>query len=325
MKALEAGVVHGLKSASGYITRAELAGAIGSSASDVAKAIGVLRLRGYRIDEVPGEGYRLLSAPDALDEHEIRAALRNSRLKGGVHVFQQVSSTNDAALSLARRGAGEGTLVIAEEQTEGRGRLRRKWCSSPGLGLWFSLVLRPDLEARRSALVSLVGALGIATALRQEWGVKAQIKWPNDIVVGAKKICGVLSEGEFEDGRVRFMVLGVGLNALHGPQDFPPDIRAKATSVTLESANEVRRLDLLSSVLRAVETRYLALGSEGFGGMRGELLQLSSLVGKMTRVVTGDSELEGTVVDLDENGALVVRLESGHLKSIVAGEVVRVI
>jgi BirA family biotin operon repressor/biotin-[acetyl-CoA-carboxylase] ligase len=324
MKDLEASVVLGLKSASGYITRAELAGALGTSTREIAKAVGALRLRGYRIDEVPGEGYRLLSAPDALTEHEIRAALRGSRLKGEVHVFDAVASTNDVALSLARKGAGEGTLVVAEEQTEGRGRLRRRWCSAPGLGLWFSLVLRPDLEARRSALVSLVGALGVATALRQEWGVKAQIKWPNDIVVGAKKICGILSEGEFEDDRVRFMVLGIGLNALHGRQDFPADIRARATSVRLESAHETRRLALLASVLRAIEARYHALGSDGFGHMRSELLLLSSLVGKMTRVVTGDSELEGTVVDLDENGALVIRLESGHLKSVVAGEVVRV-
>ena len=323
MKDLEAGVVLGLRSASGYVTRAELARALAASARDVAKAVGALRLRGYRIDEVPGEGYRLLGAPDALDHLEADLAFRDL-VRGEVHILSKVGSTNDVAARLAREGAPDGTLVMAEEQTEGRGRLGRKWCSAPGLGLWFSLVLRPHLGARRSALVSLVGALGIATALRGEWGVQAEIKWPNDVVVGARKICGLLSEGEFRGGRVSFMVLGVGLNALHRKLDFPPDIRARATSVRLESAREVRRPELLASVLRAVEARYLALGSVGFEKMRRELLALSPLVGKMTRVLTGDREFEGTVVDLDENGALVLRLESGHLKSIVAGEVVRV-
>jgi BirA family transcriptional regulator, biotin operon repressor / biotin---[acetyl-CoA-carboxylase] ligase len=324
MDDLDAAIVVKLRSASGYMTSLDLAHALAISRGAVAKAVSALRNRGYRIDEVPGEGYRLVSIPDVLDEREVRAVLAGLRPGRDVHVHDSIGSTNDAALSLARGGAPDGTLVVAEEQTEGRGRLGRKWCSPPGLGLWFSLVVRPELEAQRAAVASLAAALGIATALRGDWGVKAQVKWPNDIVVGARKICGVLSEAEFEGTRVRFVVLGVGLNALHDAQDFPPDIRARATSVKLESSREVRRLDLLASVMRAIEARFLALGSDGFSGMRKELLHLSSLVGKVTRVVTGDGELEGTMVDLDENGALVIRLESGHLRSVVAGEVVRV-
>jgi BirA family biotin operon repressor/biotin-[acetyl-CoA-carboxylase] ligase len=261
---------------------------------------------------------------DVLDEQGIRAALAGSRLAREVHVFDEVKSTNDEALSLARGGAGEGNLVVADRQAGGRGRLGRPWHSAPGLGLWFSLVLRPALDVRRSALVSLAGALGIATALRQGWGVRAGVKWPNDVVAGGRKLCGLLCEGEFSGDSVRFLVLGIGLNALHGRDDFPADLAGKATSVALEGGREVRRLELLSDMVRAVEAKYFHLVARGFDDIRRELLLVSPLVGKVIRVATGDGEFEGTAVDLDEDGALVLRLESGRLKSIVAGEVVRV-
>ena len=275
-------------------------------------------------DGEPGEGHEPAGGADLLDEAGIRTALAGSRLAREVHIFERVVSTNDQALALARNGAGEGNLVVADRQTGGRGRQGRPWHSAPGLGLWLSLVLRPALEARRSTLVSLAGALGIATTLRQGWGIRAGVKWPNDVVVDGRKICGLLSEGEFSGDSIRFLVLGIGLNALHGREDFPAELAGRATSVALESGRQVRRLELLADVVRAVEAKYFYLEARGFDGIRRELLLVSPLMGKVARVVTAAGELEGTVVDLDENGALVLRLGGGHLKSIVAGEVVRV-
>jgi len=275
-------------------------------------------------DGAPGEGREPAGGADVLDEAGIRTALAGSRLAREVHIFERVVSTNDQALALARSGAGEGNLVVADRQTGGRGRQGRPWHSAPGLGLWLSLVLRPALEARRSTLVSLAGALGIATTLRQGWGIRAGVKWPNDVVVDGRKICGLLSEGEFSGDSIRFLVLGIGLNALHGREDFPAELAGRATSVALESGRQVRRLELLADVVRAVEAKYFYLEARGFDGIRRELLLVSPLMGKVARVVTAAGELEGTVVDLDENGALVLRLGGGHLKSIVAGEVVRV-
>lgn len=325
MKDPEADIVLKLRSSRMYVTRDDLGKACGIDHEDVMKVVDSLRLRGYRIDEVPGEGYRLVTAPDVLDGCEIRAVLRGSIFGREVHAFKTVTSTNDVALVLARQGAPEGTVVVAEEQAKGRGRLGRTWHSSAGLGLWFSLVLKPDMQARASSAISLAGALGVAGALREEFGIKAEIRWPNDVMVGSKKICGVLTEGEFADGRVKFVVLGIGLNVLHRQRDFPPDIRGKATSIGLEAKREIKRLEVLSSVLVAIEAKYVTLLGEGFANLRKELLALSPLVGKLTRLVTGKGEIEGMAVDIDDTGALVLRTESGQLRHIIAGEVVRVI
>jgi BirA family biotin operon repressor/biotin-[acetyl-CoA-carboxylase] ligase len=324
MKRLEADIVRKLKTSRRYLTRGDLGEACSTGRGDVAEAVEALRARGYRIDEVPGEGYRLVEAPDMMAASEIKLALRTSVLGREVHVHERVVSTNDSALRLARDGAPEGTLVLAEEQTGGRGRLGRHWHSPAGLGLWFSLVLRPRLAARESSSVSLAAALGIARALRKDYGVKTEVKWPNDVVVGPKKICGLLTEAEFVEDRVKFIVLGVGLNVLQREGDFPPQLRAGATSLVLAGGGAAGRLGVLLSVLAAVEEAYLLLGTGGFAAIREDVIAVSSLVGKFTTVVTGRDEVEGTVVDMDENGALILRTECGQLRYLIAGEVVRV-
>ncbi|MFH1220810.1 MAG: biotin--[acetyl-CoA-carboxylase] ligase [Candidatus Eisenbacteria bacterium] len=324
MKDLYTEIILRLKSSPGYVTRDELGKACGVGSCDVLQAVETLRSRGYRIDEIPGEGYRLVAAPDLIDACEIKTALADSGLAREVHVFTSVTSTNDVGARLAKQGADHGTVVVAEEQTEGRGRLGRRWESPPGLGLWFSLVLRPDLDARASSAVSLVCALGVAVALRKRYGIKADVKWPNDVVVGPRKICGILTEADFTDGRASLMILGFGLNVLHVLNDFPPELRGKATSIRLETNRRVGRAKLLAEILGAVEEKYAIFSSEGFVNLRRELLALSPLIGKVTRVVTGGGEVEGTALGIDDTGALVLRTESGQLRSVIAGDIVRV-
>lgn len=325
MHDLETDIILRLRSSAGYLTGEELGTASGAGRAGVGQLVERLRRRGYRIDEVPGEGYRLVSSPDVLDACELTAELRAACLTNPVRAFASVDSTNDVALSLARDAAPEGTIVVAERQTGGKGRRGRKWHSPEGLGLWFSFVLRPDIEARWSACLSLVAAASVSSALRIGCGINASVKWPNDVVAGSRKICGILTEGEFAGDAVDFVVIGVGLNVLHQLGDFPEDLRDTATSVLIESGRRFRRARLLADIMVAFRARYTILLGEGFGPIREELLGLSPLVGRFTRVATGRGEIEGTAVDIDETGALILRTESGQLRSIIAGDVVRVI
>lgn len=320
MSDLETRIVLMLKSSSRYITRDEISAELDAPASDLDGAIADLLSRGYRIDEVPGQGFRLVDVPGVLDGCELRAALRTSVMGREIFPFGQVTSTNDIAFSLARSGSPEGTLVIAEEQTRGKGRLGRDWYSPPGLGLWFSIILRPEITAYESSTVSLAVALAVAGVIRDSYGVEARIKWPNDVLVGPKKICGILTEAEFCEDSVEFVVVGAGINVLHAEGDFPEELRDIATSISIESRSEVDRVDVISRVLRAVEDKYGHLCRNGFEGIRREILPLSSLMGRMTKVVTGNGTTEGVAVDIDETGALILRRENGLNEKVIAGD-----
>jgi len=317
---LETRIVLMLKSSSRYMTRDEVSAGLDAATPDLDGAIADLRSRGYRIDEVPGQGFRLVDAPAVLDGCELRVALDTSVMGREIFPFGRVTSTNDIAFSLARGGSPEGTLVIAEEQTRGKGRLGREWHSPPGLGLWFSIILRPDIAAYQSSTVSLAVALAVAGVIRDSYGVDARIKWPNDVLVGPKKICGILTEAEFCEDSVEFVVVGAGINVLQGEIDFPDELRDIATSIAIESQSEVDRVDVISRVLRAVEEKYGHLCRNGFEDIRQELLPLSSLMGKLTRVQTGKGTAEGVAVDIDETGALILRGENGLNEKVVAGD-----
>jgi len=317
---LETSLVLMLKSGGMYVTREQIAADLGVSAHDLDGAIEDLRARGYRIDEVPGHGLRLVDVPAVLDDCELETALSTSIIGREIFTFGRVTSTNDVAFSLARSGSPEGTLVIAEEQTRGKGRLGREWHSPPGLGLWFSIILRPKIAAYESATVSLAVALAVAGVLRDVYGVDARIKWPNDVLVGRKKICGILTEAEFRGGSVEFVIVGAGINVLHEAADFPEELRPIATSIAMESGAEVDRVAVISRVLGEVEDKYDRLCRKGFGDIRREILPLSSLIGKMTRVESGKGVTEGVAVDIDETGALVLRKDSGLNEKAVAGD-----
>lgn len=256
------------------------------------------------------------------DLSQAASALRGGLFGVQVHVFAALDSTNDTAAALGRSGAPEGTLVIADRQTRGKGRLGRKWDSRPGLGLWFSVLLRPEMDVRRAAGLSMVGAVGVASALREGYHLSAEVKWPNDVMVGTRKICGILAEGAVTGDAMDFAVLGIGINVLHSEQDFPEDLRAKATSVSLETGKAVPRVEVLAGVAAALESRYVAFKRRGFASVRPELLGISPLIGTSVRVTAGRDRLEGTAVDIDENGALIVETAGGEHRRLWAGDVV---
>jgi len=322
---LEVDIILNLKKAQRYVAPGELSIACKVTEAEVWDAIGELSDRGYRIDHVPGDGYRLVGTPELIDGADIRSDLHGNVLGTEVFTFGRVTSTNDVAVSLARGGSPEGTLVIAEEQARGRGRLGRVWFSPPGCGLWFSLILRPSLSAEASATISLAAAAGVAESLEEAYGIKAQIKWPNDVLVGGKKICGILTEAEFVGKRVSFVVVGIGINVLTGKDEFPDDIVDIATSVAIETGRKVSRTGVLAQVVGAIEGNYTELRDNGFARLREKLLGRSALIGKMTRVKTPEGVVEGMAVDIDITGALLLRRDNGSTERLVAGEVIGIL
>jgi BirA family biotin operon repressor/biotin-[acetyl-CoA-carboxylase] ligase len=322
MSQLEVAVVVSLGSDRRYHTCEELGKMCGASPKQIREAIQSLVARGCRIDEVPGEGFRLNGASVVLNGSDVRSNLATKIIGREVFAFGRVGSTNDVATALAKGGAPDGCMVIAEEQTRGRGRLGRKWYSPSQSGLWFSLVLRPEVRAEISTTVSLATALGVAAALEDRYSIPARIKWPNDVVVHRRKICGILTEAEFLGGELNFVVVGVGINLLGEESDFPRELRGIATSLRMESGGQISRSEVLAALTAGIEKMYLRLRVQGFSGIRRELLGKSSLIGRVVRVQTGVGAIEGTATDIDEVGALVLRDASGSLQRVLAGEVV---
>jgi BirA family biotin operon repressor/biotin-[acetyl-CoA-carboxylase] ligase len=322
---LEVNIILILKREARHITSAELGTACGVGGGRIDAAIADLCARGYRIEKIPGLGYRLVDTPECLDGADIRSDLHGRLIGSEVFTFGRVTSTNDIAVSLARTGSPQGALVIAEEQARGRGRLGRTWFSPPGCGLWFSVILRPGLDARTSPTLSLAAAAGVAESLDEAYGMKALIKWPNDVLVNRKKICGILTEAEFIGDRVQFVVVGVGINVLTSREQFPDDIAGIATSVAIETGRPVSRTEVLARVVRGIEANYIELIENGFKRLRDKLLLRSALIGKLTRVRAPGGVVEGIATDIDISGALVLRKDSGATERLVAGEVIGVL
>jgi BirA family biotin operon repressor/biotin-[acetyl-CoA-carboxylase] ligase len=284
---------------------------MGVSRAAVCKQVRALRTSGYRIESSPRKGYRLLDA-DRLDPAQIRSGLITRFLGRELRYFQEVESTNDEARSLAE-SCPDGTVVLAEVQTRGRGRLARSWASPPG-GIWMSVVLKPALPLSQAYRVNMAVSLAVARALSRLYQLEVKIKWPNDILVGGRKISGILMEVRAELDRLDYVIAGVGLNVNIDPNQFPREWNA--TSISNQLGCEVSRTELVQEVLRGMEEAYLHMGSE-------EILEewraISATTGRYVRVSSLDGDLEGKAESLGEDGSLYLRTESG-LQRVMAGD-----
>jgi len=230
-----------------------------------------------------------------------------------VYCLDETGSTNDVAKAEARAGAPEGTIVIAERQTKGRGRRGRAWESPPGTGLWFSIVLRPPLMAREAPLLALLAAAAVREAVAVATGAPVSIKWPNDVVDAAgRKLCGILVEMEADGERIRHCVVGVGVNVNQAASDFPPELQATASSARMAAGRPVERVPLLQAILRGIAARYRNVLGQGFGAVLGEARLHSATVGRGVRVwESRDDAWDGTAVAILDDGALLVAPEDG--------------
>ncbi len=308
-----------------YVSGARMSRALRISRTAVWKHIVALRGAGYVVDAIPSRGYRLRNAPDLLLASEIQRGLRTSFVGRDIRHFETTDSTNRIALSLAETGAAEGTVVVAEEQTAGRGRLGRSWFSPPRVNLYASVILRPSLPMAEAAQVVLVGAVAAARAIASMCDgppeAQPRIKWPNDILLGGRKVSGTLVETASQGELLRHLVLGIGINANLAEKDLPEDIRGIATSLAIACGHPVSRVELARRLFGEIEASYLRFRQEGFGPLAAEYETLSEMWGKPVRVTLTQGSVEGIAEGLEPDGALRLRLLSGSAERILAGDV----
>ncbi|MDI6808522.1 MAG: biotin--[acetyl-CoA-carboxylase] ligase [Candidatus Eisenbacteria bacterium] len=254
-------------------------------------------------------------------KERILSRLETVKLGRNVRVYDRVGSTNDILLALAEEGEEEGLLVIAEEQTTGRGRLRRKWYSPRGVGIWMSILLKPDVPAALAPGLSFVASVAVVKAIRRVTGLSAFVKWPNDVLVSGKKVAGILTEMAAEPDKIEFIVLGVGINVNQDNASLPDAVGASATSLGLELGRRVDRYDVLLSFLCELESLYLTFCRSGLDPLLEEWKGMTDMWGKRISVRCRGRVIEGIAHDVDESGALIVRLDSGIQERILSGDV----
>ncbi len=297
----------------------ELEGKTGLDKATIRDSIKHLRESGVEID-TGGQGYALYSLPETIFPAILHAGLKSRVMGWEIHSYKTIGSTNEAARRLAESGAPEGTLVIAERQTRGRGRRGRSWYSSGGLGLYFTLVLRPQVNFERMPTLSMVAALSINRVLDKYTGQEAQIKWPNDCLLQGKKVAGILVELSGENDRIAYAVMGIGINVNHAAEDFPSHLRSKATSIAIATGKQVDRAAFLCDFLFEFEKSYANFQRYGLRFLGPELVKRSAILGKKVNVSFGKKKISGTAVGFDENGALRVQDKNG-VQTFAAGEV----
>jgi len=303
----------------GHVSGAELATRLGTSKVAIWKHIQALKKEGYDIDSKLRIGYRLVSAPDLLLPYEVEDGLRTDFIGKEIHHYSRVSSTQEAARELATEGVKEGTVVIAEIQTRGKGRRGREW-RSPAGGVYLSVILRPQINPARAPLLTLLAGVAMAKVLRRLYDLKAELKWPNDVMVNDRKICGILTEMAAETESVNHCIVGIGINANVELTHFPPEFRASTTSLKEELGAGVSRVEFVRGLLGEIEQLYIVFKERGPAPILEEWKTLTNTLGALVQVIGQTEVVDGRAVDVDQDGALIIRLAGGSLKRIIAGD-----
>lgn len=292
--------------------------------SDVISAIKILRETGYEITKEGKNSFTLKKLPDLLLSAEIADCLPTKMIGREIYSYKTLQSTNTTAAQLARSSAPspDGTIVVSEEQTKGRGRLGRKWDSLSQKGIYLSIILYPQINPTDAPGLSLITALALAETISEYDELDVKIKWPNDCLVNGRKVAGILTELSAEIDLVHYVIVGVGINVNQRRADFSDEMKNRATSLRAELKREVNRVELLQKFLVRFEKRYLRFQKTGLKPQRKKLLEYSNLIGKPIALDMKGKTFTGTVTDINERGELVV--DTGRpegLKSFIAGEV----
>ena len=303
-----------------YVSGQELCRHFGVSRTAIWKAVNRLKEAGYEIEAVPNKGYRVLSCPDSVAAVEVSSLMETDVIGRDVRYMETIDSTNLYARRLGEDGAVEGVLVVADEQTAGKGRSGRHWTTPPGSAIAMSVLLRPRIAPERISMVTLVMGLAVAKAVRELYGLDALIKWPNDVVVNGKKICGILTEMSAELMAVNYIVIGVGINS--NMKEFPEEIRTTATSIALELGRDVSRARLIAEVMKHFETLYRSfLETSDLSGIISDYNAILVNIGRRVRVLEPGNEYSAKALGIDRNGRLLVRTDEGTVRDVYAGEV----
>ncbi|MEX2416238.1 MAG: biotin--[acetyl-CoA-carboxylase] ligase [Paenibacillaceae bacterium] len=305
-----------------FISGEQLSQFLNCSRTAVWKHIQELKKLGYRFESIPRKGYKLTQKPDFYHVVELIAACSSSELGRHIHLYDKLESTQTEAHRLVANGSGHGTLVIAERQTSGRGRMGRPWHSPAGLGIWMSLVITPQLALPFASQITLLTAVVLCRTIRKNYQVDIGIKWPNDLLIQARKVSGILVESSGEDERIRYMVIGVGIGCNMETEDYPAELRGIATSLSMETGVRIDRTQLIASFLEQFEELYKLYLEQGFAPIRILWESLSVSMHKPIRILSGGDWKEGVALGIDEMGALIVRQSNGEALHVYSGETI---
>ncbi|MGG4346298.1 biotin--[acetyl-CoA-carboxylase] ligase [Paenibacillus lautus] len=304
-----------------FLSGEEISRKLSISRTAVWKQINKLRHLGYDFEAVPRLGYRLMDEPDKLSVEQLTAGMTSQTLGKPLKLLDKTTSTQEDARQLAEEGATEGTLVISEEQTGGRGRMGRKFHSPRGKGIWMSLVLRPKQPLHLTQQLTLLTGVAVCRAITKCAGVQTDIKWPNDILFQGKKVCGILLESATEDERVRYCIAGIGISANLKESDFPEELRSVATSIRMAGGATVNRTELIQSIMAEMEVLYELYNEQGFEPIASLWEALSGTVGREVQVQTARDRFSGIATGLNRDGALLVRNQDDELIPVYSGEI----
>jgi len=316
------------KEKSGFLSGQEISRSLGITRAAVWKKIKAMREKGYVIEGSASKGYRLIKTPEFSVE-ELKTLVRGDFGKE-IIFHESIDSTNALAMELAERGLPHGTVVIADRQTKGKGRLGRIWFSPPKGNVYMSVIVRPELEPKDATLLTIMSAVSCARAMKNSTGLDVKIKWPNDLMLSERKIGGILTEMKSDQDRIIFAVIGVGINVNARLDAFPPEVRAIATSVIEElggkkDTREASRTRIIAGILKELEQWFKIMMTGGRKQLINEWKKLSSTLGKKVKVVSGQDTFSGIAENIDDAGMLILKLSSasggGALKRISAGDV----
>lgn len=309
-----------LKSNKAYLSGEEISRRFKISRAGIWKNIEELRKNGYAIEAVPNLGYSLKSVPDKLFPREIQSGLKTKIFGQNIIHFETTETTMRPAFERGLNDEGEGVLIVAETQTKGKGRMGRSWVSPKSKGIYASLLLRPQFHPTDVAKLTLMAAIAIAEAVQKVTGVLTKIKWPNDVLVEGKKLAGILTEMDAEMERVKFVVVGFGIN-VNTPESALPD---GSTSLKQLTGKNISRIQLLQEILWALEMWYLNIKKNGFNAGLKRWKELTSTLGSKVKIVESGQSIIGMAEDIDDYGGLLIRLDSGKLIRRMSGDVVEI-
>ena len=303
-----------------YLSGEKMSRGLDVSRTMVWKVIKGLREEGYQIESITNKGYKLTYSPDLVTSEEIKSVLKTKYFGNKIFDYIEVGSTSEIAKAKAREGAPEGTVFIAESQTEGRGRLGKTWDSPKGTGIWMSIILRPQILPQEVPSITLIAGLAICQAIREITKLPAYIKWPNDIVVGGKKVCGILTEMSAEIDLVNYVIMGIGINV--NTTEFPEELEAIGTSLKIEGGKAYARKDILGKVLLLFEDYYEEYTKEAsLLSVLEEYKALCVTLKNDIKITNKNETYWATPLDMDETGALIIKKQDGTQETIRSGEV----
>ncbi|MFJ5757786.1 biotin--[acetyl-CoA-carboxylase] ligase [Neobacillus sp. NPDC093182] len=304
-----------------YLSGQRIAELIGCSRTAVWKHIEELRKEGFELEAVRRKGYRIVKTPEKITADELRLGLKTNFIGKNVYYEETVESTQKIAHRLAYENASEGTVIIAEEQVAGRGRMDRKWHSPKYTGVWMSIILRPNIPLPKAPQLTLLTAVAIVQAIEDLTGLLPEIKWPNDILIRGKKVTGILTELEAEADRINSIIIGIGMNVNQTKEDFPIELQETATSLFIEKGDKVSRSDLIKAIFMNLEKLYLLYLEEGFLPIKLLWEGYAISIGRKITARTLSNSITGTAQGITDDGVLIMVDDHGKTHHVYSADI----